>query len=728
MKTSSVCSLALVSFALAACAKHESDPQNLAIGTPPAFETRVEVETESSTHSDFAVADFDGDGKLDMAVCSWTGELRIRIGTGAGFVAGQQLQIGGLPLWMSHGDFDEDGDQDLVVVRNSANTTGVWLNDGSGGFSPGVTLPVGAGSLSVAVGDLNDDDHLDIAVSLPTAPKVVVGYGDGDGGFPGFDQVIDLPGGGSAFSLAIGDVTRDGADDLVVADPQLSRVIVFEGDQGEIGSVHRALLVPGSPASIALGDMSGDGFTDMAATAFASDHYVVITDMTLFQGVWTYTSFNVVVPGQPSIAAIGDVTGDGLVDLVGCLAFTQNVFVAPQGPVGAFGAPTVLDCSGYALRPFIGDADGNGKNDLFALSGLGNRVSLWLAKSSGVLAGARNYGSGLPGASWVEGADFDGDGDFEIATASQASSSFTLLGRAANGNLEIEFIQSVGSPIFQLKTADLDSDGRTDLIVGVTGGLVLLRNTSTSGLYSFVSVGASPLGTATYPFGVAVGDFDLDGDHDIAVCDHSGGDVHVISGTQTPFVFGDEDLVPVGGGPVDLAAADFTGDGLIDFAVSRENMSDVIILRNGGPAGFDQFVGLPVGLAPNYLVTADFNRDGRADIVVSNANSGTVSVLFGGVSGFTGENYAAGAAPTALLAKDLTGDGFVDILVASLTSGDFRVLVGDGLGSFPLLPTFPGTFGASDALLQDMDLDGRPDLVIASLVTNRISLIRNIRD
>ena len=74
---------------------------------------------------------------------------------------------------------------------------------------------------------------------------------------------------------------------------------------------------------------------------------------------------------------------------------------------------------------------------------------------------------------------------------------------------------------------------------------------------------------------------------------------------------------------------------------------------------------------------------------------------------------------------DLTGDGVEDILVASLESGDFRVLVGDGQGGFPLLPTFPGTLGASDAVLQDMTGDGLPDLVVSSLVTDRVSLVRN---
>lgn len=728
MKISRCSPPVLVSFVLfAACAKHKGDPVNLVIGAPPAFETRTEIDTGSTIHADFFVADLNGDARLDMAVVSLSGELRIMIGTGASFVPGQQVQVGGLPMWMSGGDFDEDGDQDLVIVRNAANATDVWLNDGNGSFTAGVSLPVGEGALAVAVGDVDDDGNLDVAVSLPEAPKIMVGFGDGDGNFPSVDQLVDLPGGGQAVNLTIGDVTRDGKADVIVADPELSRVVVFESNAA-FGSVYRALAVPGAPAAVALGDLSGDGLTDMAVTAFGSDRYVVITDMQLVGGTWVASSFDVVVGSTPSIATIADVTGDNRNDLVGCLAWTMNVIVAPGLTGGGVDVPSQFDNSGHPLRPFVGDADGNGKNDLFVLSGGGSRVNLWYAKSTGQLAGARNYSSGLSGASWIEGADFDGDGDFEVATASRDDNMFTLLGRIGGFDLDVEFSQSIGQPIYQLETADLNTDGRVDLIVGVAGGLLLLRNNSVPGNYSFEVMTGLPIGSTTDPFGIAVGDFDLDGDHDIAVCDHSGGGLHVLPGTQTPFVFGPVDVIELDGGPVDVVAGDFTGDGQIDLAVSRQDLSDIVILRNGGAAGFEEFVGLPVGETPNYLITADFNRDGRADLVVSNANTGSVSVLFGVASGFSGQTYPAGAAPTALLAKDLTGDGMVDILVASLTGGDFRVMVGDGQGSFPQLYGFPGTFGASDAVLQDMDSDGRPDLVIASLVTNRVSLVRNIRE
>ena len=723
---------------VAGCARHRGDVAQVEPPPPPpGFDTRLEISTGTGTHADYCVADFDRNGTLDIAIISLTGELRVLFGSGSNFAVVQQEQIDGLPVWMAGGDFDNDGDDDIVVVRSDANTTDLWINDGTGTFAQGASLPGGSEALAVAVGDLNGDGNLDVAVSRPAAPEILIGYGDGAGGFSS-QQDVQLPGGGSAFNLAIGDVTRDEITDLIVADPATSRVLVYPGSQiiEDLGEFWFDLAVPGAPGAVALGDLSADGHADMVVSAFDANKYVVITEILPFgkdglSGGFPadYLSFDIPVPARPSVAMVADVTGDDVPDLVACLAFVASVAVVPGQAGGGVGEPTLLDSTGLPLRPFVGDFDQNGKNDVLALSGLGNRLNLWLARDSGALIGARNFATELPGASWVEGADFDGDGDFELFTGANADTHLSLLG-SADGGLAVELTLDVGHGVYQLRAADLDVDGKVDLIVAVPGGVKVLRNRSTPGHYDFelLPTTLATIASGAYPFGIAVGDFDRDGDNDLAVCDFEGGAVHLVPGTPTPFEFGAETLLNVGGGPVDVIAADFTGDGRLDLAVSRSDQSDIAIMRNNPNGQFDEFLAVPVGDSPNYLVSADFNRDGRADLVVSNASSGTVSVLFGGTNGFTGSAYAAGATPTALLARDLNGDGQTDILVVSLQSGDFRVLVGDGRGNFPNLPTYPGTLGASDAVLQDMTGDGKPDLMISSLITNRISLVKQSSD
>ncbi len=694
---------------VAACARHSGDVAGLTAGKAPQFETRALVATNSANHVDYHVADFNGDGTLDMAVCSVTGELRVLIGNGTSFVVGQELQIGGLPIWMAGGDFDGDGDRDLVVVRAAANSSDVWLNDGVGGFQQGPALAVPADPLAVVVGDVNGDTFDDIVVSVPSFPEIRIFLGDGAGAFP------------TEHSLGMPAVPTDETSELQIA---------------------------GAPAAVALGDLSGDGLVDMCVTTFDSDRFVVVTDILPPGGkgdgsdgqvgggpigeLCDYLSFDVAVPDRPTLAAIADVTGDGIVDLVACLGFRASVFVAPQLAGGGVGPASYYDATDIPLRPFVGDFDGNGHNDVFALSALGDRVNLWFADDGGKLRGARNHDSGLPGASWMVAGDFDGDGDGEIVVGSDVGTALSVLGRGPGDGLVVEATFDIGVAVRQLEVADLDVDGRADLIVGVDGGLKLLRNVSAGAGYAFEVPAGTPavVGTGAYPFGATAADLDRDGDMDIVACDFTGGGLHILPGTPTPFVFEPEIVIDLGAAssPLDVVAADFTGDGRLDLAVSRANESDIMILRNEGQLAFSLFLSVPVGISPNYLITADFNIDGRADLVVSNGSSGTVSVLFGAPTGFTGQSFPAGSVPTALLASDLSGDGLPDILVASLVSGDFRVMVGDGTGSFPLLTSFPGTWGASNAVLQDMDADGRADLLISSLVTHRVSLVRNITD
>jgi len=88
--------------------------------------------------------------------------------------------------------------------------------------------------------------------------------------------------------------------------------------------------------------------------------------------------------GAPALSVIGDVTGDGRNDVVLCLAGRATMVVVPQlAGGGGLGEPFQLDASGMPLRPALGDANRDGRTDLFALSGFGDRINLWLARGDG---------------------------------------------------------------------------------------------------------------------------------------------------------------------------------------------------------------------------------------------------------------------------------------------------------------------------------------------------------
>ncbi|MEY4830391.1 MAG: hypothetical protein RLZZ562_2187 [Planctomycetota bacterium] len=716
----------------AACARHDNATAPVVpVGSNPKFETRTEISTGVAFHADCAVADFNGDNKVDLAVGGFEGEVQVLIGNGPVFTAGQLLNPGGVVIWMDHSDFDADGDVDLVILRRDVQFVEVLENDGNAQFSPGPSFPIGSGSLQVLAADATDDGIVDLLVSRPYSPEIQVFVGDGAGSFAQ-GQAITLPDGGQSFTMALGDATRDQIADLVVADPTLNRVLVFAGlgSNQSFSPAPTILAVPGGPAACSVGDITGDGAADIAVSCYEENRFTVITSFVAQTGTQSYTAENVAAEGRASLTTIGDVTGDGRADLVACVVDRASVLVVPQAAAGGLGQPFQMDSTGLPLRPAVVDVDLNGKNDLVVLSGLADRMNLWLSDASGKLLGARNWDSGLIESGIAVSVDLDGDGRPEVIAGDAHESRLVVM--SANENLSLVPTQTIeiGSPVTQVRVADIDRDLKKDLVVSVRGGVKILRNLSTSGNVSLELVPGLSLqfGNADAPIGSAASDFNRDGFVDLAIAGYESGNVQLLLGTSNAFDYSAApQLIQVGGGPVDVVAADFNGDKIVDLAVSRRLQSDIVVLQNDGNGTFTQTLSFPVGAAPNYLLSEDFNRDGRVDLAVANEEADSVSVLFGAAQGFTSASFAAGNFPSALLTEDLTGDGIPDILVASRLGEDFRVLVGDGQGGFPNVFGFPGTLGASGVSMGDLDGDGDRELVIGSVVTNRVSVVKSLQ-
>nr|MDQ2659326.1 VCBS repeat-containing protein [Verrucomicrobiota bacterium] len=175
---------------------------------------------------------------------------------------------------------------------------------------------------------------------------------------------------------------------------------------------------------------------------------------------------------------------------------------------------------------------------------------------------------------------------------------------------------------------------------------------------------AANVTTGHYPGAVAVGDFDGDGNQDLAVAesDNPSG-VSILLGDGAGGFSPGPGSPFYGGNPASLAVVDFDGDGNQDLALAYLGSPGyVVILKGNGTGAFSFFSSTSGVLAPYWMAVGDFNRDGKPDLAVANYNSSNVSILLGdGTGRFTSTtNFSAGSFPTSVAVGDFNRDGKQD--------------------------------------------------------------------
>jgi Bacterial Ig-like domain (group 3)/FG-GAP-like repeat/Domain of unknown function DUF11 len=302
------------------------------------------------------------------------------------------------------------------------------------------------------------------------------------------------------------------------------------------------------------------------------------------------------------------------------------------------------------------------------------------------------------------------------ATLDPASLGFTLAPATASPAVN-------GSPHFA--TGDFNHDGKIDLAVPNGSGStvsVLLGN----GDGTFQAPLIYNTDTNGSAYALAVGDFNADGNPDLVVTNIGTGSatISVLLGNgdgtfqlQVPYV--------VGNHPSEVVVGDFNGDGDADVAVANRDDNTLSVLLGNGDGTFQTQVTYAVGNSPAALVAADLNGDGNVDLVVANGSDNTLSVLLGNGDGtFQAQaTYAVGNSPAALVAADLNGDGNVDLVAANGSDNTLSVLLGNGDGTFQAQATY--AVGNSPAALVTADLngDGNPDLVATNEGDNTVSVL-----
>jgi hypothetical protein len=534
------------------------------------------------------------------------------------------------------------------------------------------------------------------------------------------------PIGSSATKVESADLDGDGRPDLVIRTSSLS---VYKGlGDGRFAYAYDV----GASGDFALADVTGDGRADLLVAVSGNNVNVYVN------GGARLASSPVVVPigGVTDRLAVGDLTGDGRPDLV-TLDWAGAVVrtFANTGAVGAVGF-TPRSTQTISSRPLfaaIADLNGDGRGDVVFTQ------ESYLPNTShalGVMLGAGD-GSVLPptyttlsSRPWlVRVADVDGDGRSDVLVEfSNAISVFRNLGAAAYP-APVQLGTAVSTPDLgnsgDFRLADLDGDGHLDLVVAGSSSrrLLTLRN---GGAGSFGPVQGYPAGQGPYATatGVVVGDWDLDGHLDAAVIDNANPYLYSYMG------LGDGTFPPridvgTATGPMRLLAADVDTDQDLDLVTIGYNYGDVTVVRQSAPGSFSPSTTSLGGRYPRPAALTDLNGDGIPDLVVAHVFDSQVAVLLGtGAGGFgTRKTYAVGASPEALAVGDLDGDLDLDAVVVSSSGQRLDLLLGAGDGTFTAGTSIALPAAGYDVAVGDVDGDGVADIVVA-LSTSGVRVYR----
>lgn len=681
-----------------------------------------------------AADDFDGDGKIDLAMLSGTNPMAVSIMRGNGDGTFQPavntpFTPYNTPNMLVTGDFNRDGKPD-VAVGESYGYLYVLLGNGDGTFQAAVRYGGSTTGYSFLIAsDFDRNGTQDLVVLNYGIPLVLLGNGDGT-----FQPPVAVVNNANYSMLAVADMNGDGKPDLICTNGSYGgqvSVILGNGD-GTFQSPAGYAGMSAYPSAMVVGDFNGDSKVDVAFTYWAGIAFLPGNGDGSLGAVVTSS----LSQGTPAdlVALAGDFNGDGKLDIAFPGYYSSQIVIAFGNGDGTF-QPVAIELTEYTPGNLVqGDFNRDGRPD-FAAGISGGTVNVFVggqfsglnlslthtgtftagqaytyqvvvsnpgfASSSGMVSVTDTLPAGLTAAS-ISGTGWDCTLNTRTCTRADtlsSSSTYPAISIVVNvaANMPASTVNNTASVLYG-GILNTTSDP-TVIVLSTDTVLGSSPNPSTLGhpvtLTAMVSAGS----TGTVEF--------FDGSVFLGTA--------TLANSQTTLTTG---LIGSGGR---MLRAIYSGDSTHGSSISNVLSQNVMASLASGLVAGNTYT---TGTAPWMMAAGEFNGDGKTDLVTANSGANTVSVLLGNGDGSFAVHvdYDVGTKPVAVAVGDFNSDGKPDLAVANQTSSNVSILFGNGDGTFQTAVNTPVLNGVATLATGDLNNDGKADLLIGNTTNGRVTI------
>ncbi len=682
--------------------------------------------------------DFDGDGRLDLAVAMPGAGVTVLLGNGDGTFHRVPENFATGFAWQNSaavGDFNGDGHLDLAVTNNFDSNVSVLLGNGDGTFQPQVTHAVGSSPGSIMAGDFTGNGRVDLAVTDGAGEQVLLGNGDGT-----FQPPVTYDAGSPPAAIVAGDFNGDGRAGLAGAGPGNTVSMLLGYSDGTFADPGQLATTPQATPLVV--DSSGDGTDDALVVDGAGD---ILDRRGNSRQPGTFLPPVIINPGDPSrdiawlpSTVVGPVLAsvDAHDNTVSLYAYRNGGFVRLNGSLATGGVPEQI---------IAADLTGDGFTDLVVRNAGDGTLSVYFGTAFGSI-GPIDPVSGPPsfltpvilnvgkGVTDVQAIDTTGSGRLDLVTTNKLSAEVSVVLNLGDGKFAppvryragtepSEIDGSSGSP----QVTSLEETSGVVAVPLVAGGpidLVTINpGSNTLGVLASLGGGrfANPvaLRTASPAEVLRLADFSADGIPDLAVLDAQGVSIYLGNGKGGFLPAVTYDAGPEASG---LTLADVNDDGKLDLLVG-DVFGDVLVLLGQGNGAFEPYHDANQSIE---LAVADLTGNGSKDVIYADAGLDRVVVDYGpGNSSVLGNQSTGLLDPGAVKLADLNGDGIPDLIVANTGSNNVLIYPGLGNGQFgPALNRGHGYFvGTNPIAIAVANLNGQPDVLVADAGSNDVDIL-----